>query len=288
MEDKVLDAIIFAILAVVFVASVYPFFLAIVLSFNEGLDAQLGGIYLWPRKPTLQNYEQLFKDLSWVKAIGVTAARTVLGSFLTVMFTSVVAYGLSQRELIGRKAYMGVIIFAMYFSGGIIPYYAVLRSLRLLNSFAVYIAPSLLNIFYMLVAISFFQGLPSELNESARIDGAGEIKIFSSIVIPVSLPLIATIAIFTSVGHWNSWYDSAFFIQNDNLRTLAYKLMAVIRRSYVDFNSAAATEAGTRIKATSLSVQLAAMTIAVTPILAVYPFFQRYIIAGTTLGSVKG
>jgi putative aldouronate transport system permease protein len=159
-----------------------------------------------------------------------------------------------------------------------------------LNNFLVYVIPGMLNIFYMLVSISFIQALPREMEDAARVDGAGEMRILFSVVLPLSLPLIATIAIFTAVGHWNSWYDSAFFITSRNkahLHTLAYKLIEVVRRATIA-TSNSTVDTATKVKATMLSRQLAAMVIAVFPILAVYPFFQKYIVSGITLGAVKG
>lgn len=285
--DRVVGISVYAILFIVFLVSVYPFYLAIVLSFNEGLDSQLGGIYFWPRKPTLENYQQFFSDVVWIRSIGVTLLRTVVGTVLTVFFTALVSYGLSDKELIGRKVYISLFIFAMYFSGGIIPYYTVLRSIKLLDTFWVYIIPQMLNLFYVLVAITFFQGIPREIHEAARIDGANEMKIFQSIIVPISAPLLATIAIFVSVQHWNSWYDSAFFIKNNNLRTLAYQMMAVVVRSDLSHANVGA-EAASALRVTPLSVQLSAMVFSVAPILCVYPFFQRFIISGIAIGSVKG
>lgn len=286
--DVVLDTVVYLILALVFLASVYPLFLAVVLSFNEGMDAQLGGIYFWPRKFTLKNYEQFFTDMTWVKAMGITVLRTVIGTTVTVLFTSFVAYGLSQKNLAGRKLYMTLFIVAMYFSGGVIPYYAVLRSINLLDKFLVYIIPMMLNLFYVLVAISFFRNIPEELQEVARVDGASEFRIFFKIILPISTPLLATIAVFISVQHWNSWYDSAFFVKNKDLMTLAYRMIGVLKRS--DFNQITQASAGaaSTVRVTPMSVQLAAMVIATLPVVVVYPFFQKYIISGITLGSVKG
>jgi putative aldouronate transport system permease protein len=290
MEDRIIDTVVYVVLAIVFFVSLYPFYLAVVLSFNEGLDAQSGRIYFWPRKFTMENYSQLFSDREWITAIFVSVARTVLGTSVTVFFTVLVAYGLSRRDLVGRKIYFNIIIFAMYFSGGIIPYYAILRQLHLLNNFLVYVIPGALNIFYMLVSISFIQALPPEMEDAAKVDGAGELRILFNVVLPLSLPLIATIAIFTSVGHWNSWYDSAFFITSKNkayLHTLAYKLIEVVRRATIA-TSNSTVDTATKVKATMLSRQLAAMVVAVFPILAVYPFFPKYIGSGITLGAVKG
>ncbi len=289
-EDKIVDTVVYLICIMVFLITFYPFWLSIVLAFNEGKDATYGGIYFWPRRFTLDNFEKMFSDIAWVKALGVSVARTVVGTILTVFMTTFVSYGLSHKNLIGRKVYMSLFIVAMYLSGGVIPYYMVLRQLHLINTFWVYIIPGMLSMFYVMVSISFFQDIPQELGESARLDGASEMQIFLKIVLPISLPLLATIAIFTAVGHWNSWYDTAFFTQDKNLRTMAYQLMAVINKSSLGQNSNmdayAASLANDTV--TNMSVQLAAMIVAVAPILVVYPFFQRYFVSGLTIGSVKG
>ncbi len=287
-EDWVVDIIVYAIAILVFAICFYPFYLSIVLAFNEGKDAAFGGVFFWPRKFTLENFDMLVRDSIWGKALIVTASRTVLGTVLTTLFTSFVSYGLSDRKLVGRKVYMTMIVVAMYFSGGIIPYYTLLRTLGLLNRFLVYIIPGMLSLFYVLVSISFFQDIPVELGESARIDGAGELSIFFRIIIPISKPLLATIAIFTAVGHWNAWYDSAFFVQNKELRTMGYQLMSIINKSNATMNANLPPEALAAAQSTTLSVQLAAMLVAVAPILIVYPFFQRYFVSGLTIGSVKG
>jgi putative aldouronate transport system permease protein len=288
-EDRVVDAVIYLFLAFIFFITAYPFYLSLVLSFNEGIDAASGGIYFWPRKFTLDNYKGFLNDEKWILAFAVTAVRTFLGTIITTLFTCVVAYGFAQENLVGRKVYMTIAILCLYFSGGLIPYYMVLRSLHLINSFLVYLIPSALNLFYALVAISFFQNLPKELHESAIVDGAGEVKIFARIILPLSKPLLATIAIFTGVGHWNSWFDSAYFVQIKELRTLGYLLMEVINRSNL---SAVSLQnmmiASTHMVLTPMAVQVTAMVIAVFPIMVIYPFLQKYFITGLTLGSVKG
>lgn len=285
-SDKVFDTVVAVAMAIIVITCLYPFYLAVVMSFNEGLDAQRGGIYLWPRVFTLENYKKLFSDGTWGRAFLVTLSRTVVGTAMTVFFTLIVAYGLSFKELVFRKVYYGIFIFAMYFSGGVIPYYILLRSLHLLNTFWVYVVPGCLSLFYIIVATSFFQEIPKELGESARLDGAGEFKIFRGIILPISKPLMATIAIFTSVGHWNAWYESAFFVTDKGLRTLGYLMISVINSSRA---STARGDASMQAAAntTTLSIQLAAMVIAVFPILCVYPFFQRYFVTGMTVGAVK-
>lgn len=285
--DRGFDLFVAVIMIIMVVLCVYPFYLAVVMSFNEGLDAQRGGIYLFPRIFTLENYKKLFQDGQWLQAFGVTFLRTTVGTFMTVFFTLIVGYGLSFKELAGRKIYYGIFIFAMYFSGGVIPYYILLRTLHLLNTFWVYVVPGCLSLFYLIVATSFFQDIPKELRESARLDGAGEFTIFRKVILPVCKPLMATISIFTAVGHWNSWYESAFFIPNNKgLRTVGYLMISVINSSKASGSAAdVAMQAGSQT--TTLSIQLAAMVVAVVPILCVYPFFQRYFVTGMTMGAVK-
>jgi putative aldouronate transport system permease protein len=288
-EDIVVDTVVYVLIAIVFIVTAYPFWLSIVLAFNEGKDAQYGGIFFWPRKFSLDNFRELIRDSQWGQALSVSVARTVLGTAVTVLGTSVVAYGLSYRQLAGRKFYMSMFIFAMYFSGGIIPYYMVLRQIKLLNTFFVYIIPGAVNLFYTLISISFFQEIPGELSESARLDGAGEMNIFLRVMLPISKPLLATLAIFMAVGQWNNWFDTAFFTQNKALRTMAYQLMSVIKKSSLgQANMDSYTSSLAQSTFTTTSIMLAAMLVAVGPILIVYPFFQRYFVTGLTIGSVKG
>ena len=285
-EDWVMDTVIYIFAILILFATVYPFYYIVVLSFNQGMDANKGGIYWWPRLFTLENYTQFFKDRTWIRAGGITLIRTILGTVCTVLFTAIVAYGMSFKNLIGRKHYMRYFIICMYFSGGIIPYYLVLKTLGLLNSFWVYIIPGMLSIFYITIGRGFFEGIPESLRESALLDGASELQIFLKIIIPISKPFLATLALFTSVGHWNNWYDSTFFVKDQELVTLPYKMLAVINTNTItanDMDAAGHAESTT----TSLSVQLAALVISVAPIICVYPFLQKYFVTGLMVGAVK-
>ncbi|MFC6334389.1 carbohydrate ABC transporter permease [Paenibacillus septentrionalis] len=286
-KDRIMDSLITVILFVIFIVMFYPFYYVLILSFNKGTDSLTGAIYFWPRAFTLENYERFLSDPHWYKAFLVSVMRTLSGTVLGVLFTSLVAYGLSHQQLLFRKTYFTIIIFAMYFSGGLIPYYVVLRSIGLLNTFGVYIIPSMLSTFFLLIAISFFRDIPGELKESAHIDGANEFVIFYKVILPVSMPLIATMSLFTGVGQWNSWLDSAYFVQSENLRTLAFRMMEVINKSNAPMDSIAIANSASA-GVTSYSLQLAAMVISVLPIVCVYPFLQKYFVQGVMLGSVKG
>lgn len=286
-EDLILDTVIYILAFVILFATVYPFYFVLILSFNEGIDASMGGIYWLPRKFTLSNYNKFFTDWKWIRGLFVSVMRTLSGTVLGVFFTTLVAYGMSFRDLVGRKIYMMIIIVCMYFSGGIIPYYMVLRTLHLIDTFWVYVIPGMLNLFYITVGRSFFEGIPESLRESAKIDGAGEMTIFTKIIMPVSKPFMATLALFIGVGHWNNWYDSTFFVKTKTLRTLPYLMMEVINQNRIsasDLNAAVHQSVNTT---TSLSIQLAAMVISVVPIIFIYPFLQKYFVTGMMVGAVK-
>lgn len=286
-KDMLFDGFIYTVLFVIMLIMLYPFYYVLIASFNKGSDSLLGGVYLWPRSFTLENYKMFVDDPKWYRAFMVTVVRTVSGTALGLLLTSLVAYGLSHRDLMFSKLYFAIIIFAMYFSGGLIPYYVVLRSIGLLNSFGVYIIPSMLNTFFLLIAISFFREIPGELKESAHIDGAGEFVIFFRIILPVSMPLLATMALFMGVGQWNSWLDSAYFVQSENLRTLAFRMMEVINKSNSPMDAIAAANSASA-GVTSFSLQVTAMVVSIVPIICVYPFLQKYFVHGIMLGSVKG
>lgn len=286
-KDRLLDTLIYMVLSLIALSMLYPFYYVLIASFNKGSDTLLGGVYLWPRQVTLENYRIFLEDPKWYRAFLATVARTVSGTVLGLLLTSLVAYGLSHRQLLFRKAYFTFIIFAMYFSGGLIPYYVVLRSLHLLNSFAVFIIPPMLNTFFLLIAISFFREIPGELKESAHMDGAGELTIFARIILPVSTPLLATMALFMGVGQWNSWVDAAYFVQSENLRTLTFRMMEVINKSNTPMNALAAANSSSA-GVTSFSLQVTAMVVSIVPIICVYPFLQKYFVHGIMLGSVKG
>lgn len=283
-EDIILDIIIYVLCAIVFIMTVYPFWYVFIISLNEGVDTALGGIYFLPRRLTLDNFKKFMTDITWLRALGVSVARTILGTGIGVLFTMIVAYGLSFKELLNRKLYMTLIVITMYFSGGIIPYYVLLKSLHLINTFYVYIIPGALNTFFLTVGLSFFMNIPSSLRESARIDGATELMIFRKIIVPISKPFVATLVLFIGVGQWNNWFDSTFFVRNKELMTLSFRMMEVINKSKV---SATAAAAGISSTTTTLSVQSAAMIIAVVPIIMVYPFLQKYFVTGMFAGSVK-
>jgi len=282
--DIALDAFIYIYCTIVLFITIYPFFYIFIISLNEGIDASLGGIYWFPRKFTLENYTNFFTDIKWLKSLIVSIFRTAIGTSIGILATTSIAYGLSFKELKNRKFYMTFIIISMYFSGGIIPYYALLKGLHLVNHFAVYVIPGAVNTFFLLVGITFFQDVPPSLRESAKIDGASELKVFAKIILPVSKPFLATCMLFIGVGHWNNWFDSAFFMHNKDLNTLSFLMMQVINSTQVNAISA---QHGASSATTTMSIQAAAMMVSTIPIIMIYPLLQKYLVSGMMVGSVK-
>lgn len=275
------------------VVTLYPFLNTIAVSLNVGSDTIRGGIYLWPREWTLQNYKAVFVSGTIYNAFWVSVARTVLSTVLNIFLTTMLAYTLSRREYVFRKPITLIFILTMYFSAGLIPGYFLIKDLHLLNSFWVYIIPSMLSAFNMIVIRTYIGTLPESLIESARIDGAGDFKIFIQIIFPLCKPVLATIALFVAVGAWNSWFDAFLYTSSrQELSTLQYELMKLLSSTMnSNSNPSVANGAGATKDSismvTPLSIRAAVTVVAAVPILLVYPFLQKYFVVGLNVGSVK-
>ena len=286
-EDMAVDLAVYILLGLVGIVTLYPFYYTIVCSFNDGLDLMKGGVYLWPRKFTLGNYKLFLEDGDWRHAFLVSLARTLVGTAMRVGFTSMFSYALSRNNLMFKKGYRFLVVFTMYFSGGLIPFYVLLRNLGLLNSFWVYVIPGMVDAFFVMTGINFFAAIPESMIEAAKIDGAREIKVLTRVVLPVSKPFLATLALFSAVGQWNSWLDSAYYVRDAKLHTLAYKMMTVINQNIATANTEAAGQLSQANTQTSFTVQATAMAVSMLPIMCVYPFLQKYFVKGIMIGAVK-
>lgn len=279
-------------IAVVTLLILYPFFYCVMLSFNDGLDAQKGGIYFWPRLFTLDNYRFVFSNGAILTAARNSVLRTVFGTVLALFVTSMFGYVVSKKDLLFRKAYITLGLITMYFGGGLIPYFLLIRSLGLFNNFLVYLIPNLFAMFNAIIFLSFFQTIPDSLEESAKIDGANDFTIYWRCYIPLSTPVIATIALFLGVGQWNSWFDTMLFApMNPQLETLSHIMTKMISaQQFIDqISTKFATGEGARSSGmTSTALMLATMVITCFPIIVLYPFLQRYFVKGVMIGSIKG
>ncbi len=292
--EKIFNVINIIILSLLSASFLYPFWNTCVLSFNDSLDTLRGGIYFWPRIFTLDNYKAVLADATIYRAYVITILKTVIGTLTSVTFTGMFAYGLSKKKLMFRNFYLTICTITLFFSGGLIPTYLLYRSLGLLDNFMVYIIPGLWSVGNMLVMKSFFVGLPNALEEAAEIDGCNHLQIFFQIIIPLSMPVISTVALMNAIAHWNGWFDAYIYINNETLYPLQTVLMKIINQS----NMITAMKSGEMFQSqtdvsvssgmvTSEGIKMATMMVTVGPIILVYPFFQKYFVKGMTLGSIK-
>ncbi len=282
--EWLIDVAVYVLLISFSFLCLYPFWFILVASFNDGYDMMLGGVYWWPREFTTDNYRLFFQQTSWVDAIQVSVSRTVAGAVFTSMFTCLVGYALSRRKLIFGKTFRFLFVFSMYVSGGLIPFYVVLRLIGLLNTFWVYILPTGLSLYFVMVGINFFQSIPESLYEAAELDGCSEIGTFIRIVLPLSSAFIATLTLFSAVGQWNSWLDSVYYVTEKELRPMAYWMISIINRTQT---SSSAQNLSDTVTLTTMATQSTAVIVAIAPILCVYPFLQKYFVKGMMIGSVK-
>ncbi len=283
------DIILAVLMVIIAIVTVYPFLNVLAISLNDATDTVKGGIHILPREFTLQNYKEIFEGSSKLpQGLLISILRTVIGTFTGVLASAMVAYTLSRREFVFNKAITIIFVLTMYIGGGLIPEYMVVKGLGLVNNFAVYILPGLIGTFNVIVIRSFIDGLPPALNESAMIDGANDFIIFTKIVLPLCLPVIATVALFIAVGQWNSWFDTYLYARSsDGLTTLQYELMKVMGNAT---GSAKVDPNNPVLQAGSInpeSIKMAITMVATVPILLVYPFVQKYFVTGMTLGAVK-
>lgn len=274
------------------IVTIYPFLNVLAISFNDAYDTIKGGIYLWPRKATLDNYTAIFKDSILLVAFRNSVLRTVIGTITSVFCTTMMAYTLSRKDFIARRLFSLMFAITMYVSGGMIPGYLLMRSLGFFNTFRVYIIPGLIGAWNVFVIRSYIDGLPESIQESATIDGANDVSIFIRIVLPLCIPVLATVSLFVAVGHWNSWFD-AYLYNNarSELTTLQYELQKILSVASVKVNSATDYQAfealAKQSRVTPDSLKMAMSMVVTAPILMVYPFIQKYFVTGLTMGAVK-
>ena len=292
----IFDTVILITLAVVVIVTVYPFWNTIAVSFNDGLDSLSGGITFFPRKFTWQNYKALFVTDAIFNAGIISLTRTVLQTVLNVFCTAMLAYALSRKEFLIKRTLTTIIVISMYINAGLIPGYMLIKKLHMINNYAVYIIPNLVDVFNFILIRTYINGLPDSFVESARIDGANELKIFLSIIMPLIVPSIAMTCLFVAVGAWNSWFDTYLYCSPKvKLHSLQYVLMSYLQASQGQSNSAAdsnamaiAAAAGSASSmVTPVSIRSSITIIATLPILVVYPFVQKHFVVGMTIGGVK-
>jgi putative aldouronate transport system permease protein len=267
---------------IIAVCALFPFYTVVISSFGTPT-----GI-VWPTTFTLEGYKQIIQ-FGVGRAFSVSMIVTVVGTFISLFLTTIGAYALSKKGIPGRKIIMGFIIFTMFFGGGLIPYYLTVKGVGLYNSYWVMILPSAVNTFYIWIMLSFFRIFPESLEESAKIDGAGDFAILMRIVIPTSMPVIASISLFYAVDRWNDWYTPMLFLSDVD----KYPMQLMLRNMLVSIDQVLSRNVGlsaidqSKIKIPQDSLKMAAIVVTSLPIMAVYPFLQKYFAKGVMIGSNK-
>lgn len=287
--EKTFDLTNFLIMSIVVVVTLYPFLNVLAISLNESLDTVKGGISIYPRKFTLDNYKIIFTYKNLLNAFIMSTLRTVVGAVTGLTACTMVAFTLSRKDFQARGPFSVFLALTLYVSGGLIPGFLLIRDLHLMNNFWVYILPSMVNAFYVFMIRTYMSGLPFELQESAFMDGANDLLIFFRIVLPLCTPVLATIALFIAVGQWNAWFDTYLYNgSSDILTTLQFELMKILQSTQAGADQARSNSTLQQMKSiTPESIKMAITIVTVIPILMVYPFLQRYFIKGMTIGAVK-
>lgn len=244
-----------------------------------------GKVGLLPVGLQLETYHYVLQDSMFLNSLKVSIALTVVGTACSLFLTTLTAYPLSKVRLRGRKGLLLIFVFTMLFSGGLIPTYLLMQNLNLVNSFPVLFLPAMVNVYNMLIIKNYFEGLPEELEESAKLDGAGNIRILASVMLPLSLPVLATIGLFFAVAFWNDYFSAMIYISDPAIKPMQLYLKELLVSSSGDFLK---DNVDAAINTTPQSIQASSILLATIPILLVYPFLQKYFVKGVLVGSIKG
>lgn len=293
-SDRLISVITYFIYSLFAFVCLYPFYYIAINSISNNDLSQRGKVILAPLEIHFTNYVQIFQLDGLLNAAKVSVERTIVGTFFTVLVAAFLGYMFTRETLWKRKFWYRFVVATMYFNAGVIPWYITMSNLGLKNNFWVYIFPVAVQPFYIILCKTYIEAVPKELTEAAEIDGAGTLKIFFSIIIPVIKPILATIAIFAAVAQWNSFQDTLLLVTDSKLETLQFTLYRYIQsasslKSLISSSGNAASIAQTLATTQNqTSVRMTVTMIVVIPIMLVYPFFQRYFTKGIMIGAVKG
>lgn len=282
--NRIFDIVNILLLTVIALITIIPFIYVLAVSFTAPHIVAQGGFILWPKEFSLSAYKYIFSTNTLVRSLGVSIYITVIGTMINLVFTSLLAYPLSRTQLRGRKFMMLAVLFTMLFSGGLIPGYYVVKSLGMINSLWSLMIPTAISAFNLIVLKNFFQQIPDGLEDSAKIDGCNDVGVLFRIVLPLSLPAMATFGLFYAVDHWNKYFNAIMYI-NDNTM---WPVQVLLREIVINANSRVGDTSIEEMAIQPLTIKMAVIVFATLPILAVYPFLQKHFAKGVLLGSVKG
>lgn len=284
-KERLIDALNDLLILLLSISILYPMYYVLINSINDNLA--FGPAYLTLKNVTMTYYKFLFRDSYLFNAFFVSISRTVIGVITNIFLMAMCAYALRKKKLVLRGLYLALFTIPMFFDGGLIPKYLVLKNLGLLDNFLVYILPNAIRFFIVIIFMSGFNDIPDAIEESATIDGANDFTIFLKFYMHLALPVVATMSLFVAVDHWNSWTDSVYFVSDRKLHTLQTVLMKLVKESNVQ-DYAADMQQETQFTLNPDGIKFATIIVTMLPITIVYPFLQKYFIKGITVGSVKG
>ena len=293
-SDRLISVLTYIIYSIFAFVCAYPFYYIFINTISANNLSERGKIIFWPKEIHFTNYQNVMKISGLFQAMKVSVARTVIGTIVTVVVAAFLGYMFTRETMWHRKLWFRMVAATMYFNAGIIPWFITMKNLGLTNNFWVYIFPVAVQPFYIILCKTFVESVPKELQDAAEIDGAGTLRIFFQIIIPVIKPILATVAIFAAVNQWNSFQDTLLLITDDKLYTLQYTLYNYINqasslKALVNNSTAIEAMAASLAHAsTATSIRMTVTIVVVTPIILIYPIFQRFFTKGIMIGAVKG
>jgi putative aldouronate transport system permease protein len=282
--NRVFDVVNTTLLSLIGIICVLPFIYVLAVSFTAPHIVAEGGFILYPKEVSLAAYRYIFSSNALIRSLGVSIYITVVGTLLNLVLTSLLAYPLSRKSFKGRSAMLLAVLFTMLFNGGLIPTYYVVKSLHLIDSLWALMIPTAISAFNLIILKNFFQQMPDGIEDSAKIDGCNDLGILFRIVIPLSLPAIATFGLFYAVDHWNKFFSAVMYINNNE----KWPVQVLLREIVINANSRVGDTNMDEMNIQPLTIKMAVIVFATLPIMAVYPFLQKHFAKGVMLGSVKG
>jgi putative aldouronate transport system permease protein len=285
LADIIFHAVNYSFMIILCITTLYPFYFLMLSSFSLN-DVSVSGICLFPKEFTFGNFSRVFANPLIATGYRNTILRTVIGTALSVLVTFMLAYPLAKRRFPNRDIWTGIIVFTMFFSGGLIPSYLLVRSLGLIDSIWSLILPELVSAYNFVIVRNYIMAIPPSMEESAKMDGANDIIILFRIIMPICKPVLATIALWIAVGHWNAWFDSLLYMT----KASGQVVQLVMRRIVLEGSDAITQMIGqdTTQSVTPEGLKGATIVVTMVPILALYPFIQKYFVKGVMVGSLKG
>lgn len=288
-EDRILNGIIYLVLGMALLVVAYPLYFVVIASVSDPVMVNTGSVWLFPKGFTLEGYQRIFADSELLRGYRNTMLYTTAGTLLNLVLTLSSAYALSRRDMPGRTAFMGLMAFTMFFSGGLIPLYLLVNRMGLYNTFLVMILPNAVSVYNIIIARTFFQSnIPDELHDAAVIDGCSDFRFFLSIAIPLSTALTAVLTVFYAVGHWNAYFNGLIYLRSKERFPLQLILRGILLQNQFQTEMQSEDVYAARAQMLAESIKYGVIIVASVPVLLLYPFVQKYFVKGVMVGAIKG